>query len=313
MPVAGGVGSPLLYAVIVGYLGIVVSTVYSAVFMLVGGAARGSFGAFGDRPEVARMLEAFSGWGGIIGQLLFGPFGIVIGLFVSTAITHVMLLLLDGARQGFEATFRVRSYAMAATVLAIVPFCGGAIGAIWSLVICIIGLAEAQRIPVWKAALAVLLPIVLCCCCCAVGAGMFSVAAAPALRVSAPAGRLPLGAILGGIAVLGAAAVGLLHLDRLPYTVCYLKAFTGIPCPTCGSTRAVGCLAHGDLAGAFAMNPLATAALLALVPWALADLGLLTRGRALGLSVSPGVGRALRLAAVVTVLANWAYLIAAGR
>jgi ABC-type polysaccharide/polyol phosphate export permease len=62
---------------------------------------------------------------------------------------------------------------MAATVLAIVPFCGGAIGAIWSLVICIIGLAEAQRIPVWKAALAVLLPIVLCCCCCAVGAGMF--------------------------------------------------------------------------------------------------------------------------------------------
>ena len=46
------------------------------------------------------------------------------------------------------------------------------------------------------------------------------VAAAPALRVSAPAGRLPLGAILGGIAILGAAAVGLLHLDRLPFMVC---------------------------------------------------------------------------------------------
>jgi hypothetical protein len=173
MPVAGGVGSPLLYAVIVGYLGVLVSTVYSAVFMLMGGAARGAFGAFGDRPEVARMLEAFSGWGGIIAQVLFAPFGIVIGLFVSTAITHVMLMLLDGASQGFEATFRVRSYATAASVLAIVPFCGGAIGGIWSLVLCIIGLAEAQRIPVWKAALAVLLPIVLCCCCCAVGAGMF--------------------------------------------------------------------------------------------------------------------------------------------
>ena len=138
-------------------------------------------------------------------------------------------------------------------------------------------------------------------------------AAPPALRVSAPAGRLPLGAILGGIAVLGAAAVGLLHLDRLPFTVCILKAFTGIPCPTCGSTRAVGCLAHGDLPGAFAMNPLAAAALLALVPWALADLALFTQGRALGLSVSPGVGRALRLAVVVAVLANWVYLIAAGR
>lgn len=139
------------------------------------------------------------------------------------------------------------------------------------------------------------------------------VAAVPDLRVSAPPGRLPLGAIFGGIALLGAAIVGLLHLDRLPFTVCYLKALTGIPCPTCGSTRAVGCLAHGDLPGAFAMNPLATAALLALVPWALADLALLTRGRALGLSASPRAGKVLRVAVVATVLANWAYLVAAGR
>jgi hypothetical protein len=85
-----------------------------------------------------------------------------------------MLMLLDGASQGFEATLRVLSYAHAASVLAIVPFCGGFIALIWSLVLWIIGLAEAQRIPVWKAALAVLLPIFLCCCCCAVGIGMFS-------------------------------------------------------------------------------------------------------------------------------------------
>lgn len=173
MPVTGGLGSPLLYAVIIGYLGILVSAVYSSVFMLVGGASSGAFGSFGDRPEVARMVEAFSGWGGIIGQVIFGPFGIVIALFISTAITHVMLMLLDGASQGFEATFRVRSYASAASVLAIVPICGGLIAAIWSLVICIIGLAEAQRIPVWKAALAVFLPIILCCCCCSAGLGMF--------------------------------------------------------------------------------------------------------------------------------------------
>lgn len=172
MPVAGGVGSPLLYAVIIGYLGILVSSVYGAVFILVGGIGPGAFGAFGERPEVARMMEAFSSWGGIIGQVLFGPFGIVIGLFVSTAIVHVMLMLLDGAGQGFEATFRARSYAHAASILAIVPFCGGAIAGIWSLLLWIIGIAEAQRIPAWKAALAVLLPIFLCCCCCAAGAGM---------------------------------------------------------------------------------------------------------------------------------------------
>jgi hypothetical protein len=140
-----------------------------------------------------------------------------------------------------------------------------------------------------------------------------STQAAPAIRWSAPAGRLPLGAILGGIALLGTAAVGLLRLDHLPFTVCYFKALSGLPCATCGSTRAAGCLAHGDLLGALAMNPLATVGLLALVPWALADLVLLTHRRALDLSVSTRAGHVLRVAVVLALLVNWAYLIAAGR
>jgi hypothetical protein len=61
------------------------------------------------------------------------------------------------------------------------------------------------------------------------------------------------------------------------------------------------------------MNPLVAAGALALVPWALADLGLLLRGRALDLSVSPGAGRVLRILAVAAVLVNWAYLVAVGR
>lgn len=136
---------------------------------------------------------------------------------------------------------------------------------------------------------------------------------APAVRWSAPRGRLPLGAIFGGIALVGTAAVGLLGLDRLPFTACYFKAFTGLPCPSCGSTRTAACLAHGNLPAAFAMNPLAAAVLLALVAWAIADLVLMTRGRALGLEVSPRLGGPLRVAAVAVVLANWVYLIAAGR
>lgn len=148
------------------------------------------------------------------------------------------------------------------------------------------------------------------------GAGQAAAVPSPcgsALRWSAPEGRLPLGAVFGGTVLLGAALVGLLGLDRLPFTVCYFKALSGFPCPTCGSTRTLGCLAHGDLFGAFAMNPLAAVGLLVLLPWAAADLVLLTRGRALELSVSPPLGRVLRVVAVAAVLANWAYLVAAGR
>jgi hypothetical protein len=69
----------------------------------------------------------------------------------------------------------------------------------------------------------------------------------------------------------------------------------------------------GDLAGALGMNPLAALAVLVILLWAVVDLALLARGRALRVEVSPGLATVLRVAAVASVLANWAYLVAAGR
>jgi len=138
-------------------------------------------------------------------------------------------------------------------------------------------------------------------------------AVAATVRLTAPPGRLPLGAIFGAIGLVATGAVGLLHLDHLGFPVCLFKALTGLPCPTCGGTRALGRLFALDLPGAFAMNPLVAAGALALVPWALADLVLLTRGRALDAHVGPRLGVGLRVAAVLLILANWAWLLAAGR
>ncbi len=65
------------------------------------------------------------------------------------------------------------------------------------------------------------------------------------------------------IVILGAAT--LLVTVRSPheggYGMCPILAFTGYLCPTCGGLRAVHDLAHLDLAGAWAMNPLLTIAL----------------------------------------------------
>lgn len=136
---------------------------------------------------------------------------------------------------------------------------------------------------------------------------------APAVALRARAGAPPLGAIFGAIGALAGAAVWALGLDRVALTLCVFKATTGLPCPTCGGTRALGRLAAGDFAGAVAMNPLAAAGAAALAAWALADLLLLPSGRAVALEVSERASRAMRVAVPVALLLNWLYLVAAGR
>ena len=50
-------------------------------------------------------------------------------------------------------------------------------------------------------------------------------------------------------------ALGLLVFSPLHWP-CPLRAALGLPCPTCGMTRATRLLAAGDAAGATAMHPL---------------------------------------------------------
>jgi len=172
MPVTGGLGSPLLYAVIVGWVGLVASAFYQAIFRSVVGSGLGAFGS--ERPEIAALLGWVEGWAGFVAQAVFGGVFVVIGVFIAAGVLHLFLLLLGGARRDFEATFRVVSFAQATSILFLVPFCGQFVGGLWTLVLYVLGLAEAHQIGHGKAAAAVLLPIVLVCCCCGALAFLFA-------------------------------------------------------------------------------------------------------------------------------------------
>lgn len=168
MPVVGGVGSPLLYGILVGTLGLVVAALYREVFQALVGS---TFAGLGDSGELRRIMPVMMGGFSVVLQVVFSPVIVILGLFIVAVIVHVFLLLLGGARQGFEATFRVICYSEAAAVINVIPLCGGVLSGVYGMILAIIGLAAAHGIGKGTAAAAVLLPLVVVCCCCA-GAGL---------------------------------------------------------------------------------------------------------------------------------------------
>jgi len=106
-------------------------------------------------------------------------------------------------------------------------------------------------------------------------------------------------------------AARFLPLLRLGWE-CPLRAATGIPCATCGMTRAFVSAAQGDLPAAFGASPLG--ALLALGCWAFALLAAVrvVAGRPWP-ALPPRAARGAVLAGAAALAANWAWLVAFAR
>jgi hypothetical protein len=149
----GGLGEPLLYAIIGGTFG--------GVFAFTYNFALRSFTSFGNRHDALAHLFGGLTW---IFLLILTPLFVVIGMFIASAILHVCLMIVGGAKQSFETTFRVVCFAEGSvSPLLVIPFCGGLIVGIWKVILYCIGLARAHETDTGRAIIAVLLPLVVCC------------------------------------------------------------------------------------------------------------------------------------------------------
>ena len=163
-PERGGFESPLLFGLIISFIGSAIAFVYRWIFvspfvrMFPGAIYRRWGWAMGRRPTGC----------GLVFWPIGAAIGIVIGLFVGAAILHLFVLIVGAARtsaSGFEGTFRVAAYASTASLAQVIPFVGGLVALVWGMVLAVKGIQRMHRTTTGKAAAAVLLPVVLVALC----------------------------------------------------------------------------------------------------------------------------------------------------
>jgi hypothetical protein len=86
-------------------------------------------------------------------------------------------------------------------------------------------------------------------------------------RLLAAAERIARIRTSGVLTALLAAGVFVNPSRPLPIDVCLLKRLTGLPCPTCGLTRAVCYALQGDWAASLGFHPAGILVVISLVGW----------------------------------------------
>jgi hypothetical protein len=158
----GDYGSPLLFAVVLGWAGVLIAKVWETLF---GMSVLSAF-----PPEVRDQLPFLVGGStfGLVLSLVLAPIYILVALFIWSALLHLCLVLVGGLKDstaGFEGTFRVVSYATVAQLGSLVPIFGSLITLVWTVVLGVVGITSLHKSSQGQAVAALLIPLVLCCLC----------------------------------------------------------------------------------------------------------------------------------------------------
>jgi len=145
LPLHRGYFSPLLYALIIQTLGNMIGSLWSFTM-------KNPFISESDLPGNFAILA---------GVLI--PLFVFIGIVLAAVVLHGSLALIRGQNEDYEATFRVVCYSSAPDLFNIVPVVGGPIALIWKLYLTVVGLRAVHRISTGKAAMALVLPLIVFC------------------------------------------------------------------------------------------------------------------------------------------------------
>ena len=148
MPVRYGFREPLAFGLLIGSISSMFGFFWE--FMI---ATSGFIKPFGV------ISVSFSSPIIFLSLIFLSPLLVIIDLFISSFIIHILLLLVRGGKNRFEATFRVVAYSQATRILSILPFIGSPIGWIWRSIVQVIGLKEAHETSYLRIIVAFSIPI----------------------------------------------------------------------------------------------------------------------------------------------------------
>lgn len=168
----GGIGNPMAYYVILGWVSGLAQLAYQFL-------THTGFATLGKTPNP--ILEMMSSSTFMVVWAVFMPAFIALGSFIGSGILHLSLLICQGAKQPFETTYRSYAYVRGSSAalfllpvpllgLLPVPSLGQTVSTIWAFgcgiwgLICIcIAIARTHEITTGRAVLAVFLPLIVCC------------------------------------------------------------------------------------------------------------------------------------------------------
>lgn len=150
MTYKGGIREPLAFGLLLGSIGSMFGFFWQ--FLMISGHLL----AFGQK-----VMNHFTMSLIFFGIIIISPLFVTLSMFLASGILHLLLLIVRGGKNGFEATFRVVSYSQATQVWGVIPFVGGFIGGFWILIVMVIGLRWIHEISYVRVILALLIPIAL--------------------------------------------------------------------------------------------------------------------------------------------------------
>jgi hypothetical protein len=146
--VDGGVKEPLAFGLLVGSLGMMFEVFWQ--FLFVGEDIE----IFGDTLFGPHVMT-----GVFLAIMVFCPIFIFFAILLTSLFTHMLLMMVGGGGNGFEATFRVNALCQAAQVWGVIPFIGGLIGTFWFIIAQFIGLKEIHDTSYLRVAIAFMIPL----------------------------------------------------------------------------------------------------------------------------------------------------------